>query len=157
MRRMLRYLRIAVTALSLTACVLLVALWVRSYSRVENLIVRSNSRIVQFSSGLGQIAIEWQPFIAGMWPEAPTWQTMSQPAAPIAAQIEKIGASRPTLNFRQIGNQSIVFMRHWIPVLVTGLLATVFGIPDLRRFFLRTLLIVTTLVALGLGIVMGAT
>jgi hypothetical protein len=28
---MLKYLRIAVTALSLTACVLLIALWVRSY------------------------------------------------------------------------------------------------------------------------------
>jgi hypothetical protein len=28
---MLKYVRIAVTALSLTACVLLVALWVRSY------------------------------------------------------------------------------------------------------------------------------
>ena len=31
--RVTRYLRIAVTALSLTACVLLIALWVRSYSR----------------------------------------------------------------------------------------------------------------------------
>src|SRR5688572_13455006 len=29
---MLKYLRIAVTALSLTACLLLIALWVRSYS-----------------------------------------------------------------------------------------------------------------------------
>jgi hypothetical protein len=32
---MLRYLRIAVTALSLTACVLLIALWVRSNSSLE--------------------------------------------------------------------------------------------------------------------------
>jgi hypothetical protein len=32
---MLKYLRIAVTALSLTACVLLVALWVRSYWWVD--------------------------------------------------------------------------------------------------------------------------
>ena len=32
---MLKYLRIAVTALSLTGCVLLVALWVRSYSRFD--------------------------------------------------------------------------------------------------------------------------
>jgi hypothetical protein len=30
-RAMLKYLRIAVTVLSLTACVLLIALWVRSY------------------------------------------------------------------------------------------------------------------------------
>jgi hypothetical protein len=148
---MLKYLRIAVTALSLTACVLLIVLWVRSYSRVENLIVRSNSRIVQFSSGLGQLAIEWQPFNAATWPDAPTWQTVSQPAAPIAAQIEKFGGRRPTLKFRQIGNQSIVFMRHWIPVLVTGLLATVCGIPHLRRFSLRTLLIATTLVAVMLA------
>jgi hypothetical protein len=32
---MLHYLRIAVTALNLTGCVLLIALWVRSYSRTE--------------------------------------------------------------------------------------------------------------------------
>ena len=30
---MLKYLRIAVTALSLTACVLLIALWLRSYGQ----------------------------------------------------------------------------------------------------------------------------
>src|SRR5688572_20306712 len=34
---MLKYLRIAVTALSLTACVLLIALWVRSYWRADRL------------------------------------------------------------------------------------------------------------------------
>jgi hypothetical protein len=33
---MLKYLRIAVTAMSLTVCVLLIVLWVRSYSRFEN-------------------------------------------------------------------------------------------------------------------------
>jgi len=33
---MLKYLRIAITALSLSACVLLIALWVRSYSAVES-------------------------------------------------------------------------------------------------------------------------
>jgi len=35
----LKYLRIAVTALSLTACVLLIALWVQSYSWVEQVFV----------------------------------------------------------------------------------------------------------------------
>lgn len=33
---MLKYLRIAVTALCLTACVLLIALWVRSYAALES-------------------------------------------------------------------------------------------------------------------------
>src|SRR5687767_11386334 len=36
MAAMLKYLRIAVTALSLTACVLLIALWVRSYWWMDN-------------------------------------------------------------------------------------------------------------------------
>ena len=43
---MLKYLRIAVTALSLTACVLLIALWVASYSRLEagtSLLVQTKS------------------------------------------------------------------------------------------------------------------
>src|SRR5688572_8124346 len=35
--RAFRYLRIAVTALSLTACVLLIALWVRSYTWLDSI------------------------------------------------------------------------------------------------------------------------
>ena len=41
---MLKYLRIAVTALSLTACVLLIAMWVRSYLRLDILERRTASR-----------------------------------------------------------------------------------------------------------------
>ena len=42
---MLKYLRIAVTALSLTACVLLVALWVRSQNWQDRLIRHSTTNI----------------------------------------------------------------------------------------------------------------
>ena len=56
---MLHYLRIAVTALSLTACVLFLALWIRSFTRYdsiemliygEGVYVRSWGAIVTFSS-----------------------------------------------------------------------------------------------------------
>jgi len=47
---MLNYLRIAVTALCLTACVLLVALWVRSYRRLDILEKRTGFVAFQISS-----------------------------------------------------------------------------------------------------------
>src|SRR5688572_6915290 len=45
--RVLRFLRYAVTALSVTACVLLVAMWVRSYWWVTNIQLPQKSRYYQ--------------------------------------------------------------------------------------------------------------
>jgi hypothetical protein len=51
MAAMLKYLRIAVTALSLTACVLLIAQWVRSYWWVEQVFVpKTASKYVSVGS-----------------------------------------------------------------------------------------------------------
>jgi hypothetical protein len=53
---MLMYLRIAVTALCLTACVLLVALWVRSYTWVEAVrTVSTNRGVLQLVSIPGRL------------------------------------------------------------------------------------------------------
>ena len=54
---MLKHLRITVTALSVTACVLLVALWVRSYWCLDILEKRTGFAAVQISSVKGRIAI----------------------------------------------------------------------------------------------------
>jgi hypothetical protein len=54
MAAMLKYLRIAVTALSLTACLLLVALWVRSYWVFSQTQWVSASRTIDFRSYRGQ-------------------------------------------------------------------------------------------------------
>jgi hypothetical protein len=54
---MLKYLRIAVTALSLTACVLLVALWVRSYFYMDLLEKKTNTQLFQINSQKGSWAL----------------------------------------------------------------------------------------------------
>jgi hypothetical protein len=159
-----RYLRIAVTVLSLTACVLLTALWVRSYRSIDNLYIRlPKARTLGFSSGLGQLAIEVRN---NTWPFG--WQFMTQPAAPIRERNKKMAAAsavrgrtgllrgalarRPTFKLLRLPETSILFMRFWIPVLATGLMGAVLGIPILHRFSLRTLLIAMTLVAVVLGL-----
>src|SRR5687768_15918498 len=58
--RITRYLRIAVTALSLTVCVLLIALWVRSYWR--NYAIEGSRRNVlefMFASERGVVGCIW--------------------------------------------------------------------------------------------------
>jgi hypothetical protein len=55
---MLKYLRIAVTALSLTACVLLIALWVRSYWYYECVGVRlSPAHFLALRAGKGTMIV----------------------------------------------------------------------------------------------------
>ena len=152
---MLKYLRIAVTALSLTACVLLVAMWVRSYRQIDNLYVRLwDVRTVNFNSGIGQFAIDLQsPRIP--WNHNRNWRFVTQPAAPIREAHAKLGVVPPTFRAMQHPTGSILLTRCWIPVAMTGFIAAAIGIPWAKRFSLRTLLIATTLVAVGLGIIIS--
>lgn len=153
----LRYLRIAVSVLSLTAFVLLVAFWFRSCHQVDNLYLRTwGGRTLNFSSGLGQLAINLQPAGSGEWPHPRNWHFMTQPAAPIRESLAKQGYAPPTLKFRRTPVNSILFMRFWIPVLTTGLLAALLGIRRPYRFSLRTLLIAMTLIAVLLGLVVAS-
>ncbi len=81
---------------------------------------------------------------------------MSQPAAPIRESLAKGGYVPPTLKFKRTPVNSILYMRFWIPVLATGLLAAVLGIRRPYRFSLRTLLIAMTLIAVLLGLVVAS-
>jgi hypothetical protein len=62
---MLKYLRIAVTALSVTACVLLVALWVRTYRRgVTAWVQPTAARSVMLGSRWGRLTLCMEPGFA---------------------------------------------------------------------------------------------
>jgi hypothetical protein len=70
---MVKYLRISVTALSVTACVLLVALWVRSqynWDHIRGSI--SNNNKLAFNSACGKLSISHSQF--PRWHE---WRTYS--------------------------------------------------------------------------------
>jgi hypothetical protein len=158
MNHMFRKVRIAFSILCGIVCLLLIALWMRGYRKVDKLILHvSDGHVVEFNSGLGELAIESYSLgvvIAG--PRAPFWRFVSGPADRVRKGLNKVGAILPTLCFQRRPGGFIFYMRYWIPVLATGLFAVVLGIRRPFRFSLRTLLISTTLVAVVMGLIVLA-
>jgi hypothetical protein len=151
---MLKYLRIAVTALSLTACVLLIALWVRSFQYAESItVLRAGQRMSHpkwiFYNMLGSIGIDYfpdrSPVTSWEWESIPVEE--SEPNFPgpsvLGFYIDLSPSPREFL------------APHWFFVLITVALAGAPWIHWFKRFSLRTLLIATTLVAVGLGIIVA--
>jgi hypothetical protein len=150
---MLNYLRIAVSALSLTACVLLVALWVRSYWKREvlcygGLPYRKSARILESTDGELNFSNMYSTLseYTGRW--------LFTPVSP----PKLFRATRHS--FAGIGfnpNPSpywSVTIPYWLPVILCAALAVAPWIRLQRwRFSLRTLLIATTLVAAALGVI----
>ncbi len=147
---MLKYLRIAVTALSLTACVLLIALWVRSYWRCDQIDIPVSSNYgISIESVRGQLAgWDWDN-LGG------PWEVWSQPIEvwlghePV--ENELLGFP-PHQGLRVSGG--IVWVPHWLTVIVAAVTAASLWIR--RRFSLRTLLIAITLVAVLMGAIVYA-
>jgi hypothetical protein len=143
MAAMLHYLRIAVTVLSLTACVLLISLWVRSYwfrDRVEGRL--SQSALFNAWSMEGQLTCL-------VTDGQGHWKISSSPVLdlqlPLSAMF-KVGWNN---NLDSV----VVYCPHWCLVVIFATLSAVPWIHWSQRFSIRTLLIATTLVAVGLGIV----
>jgi hypothetical protein len=140
--QMLRYLRIAVTGLCLTACVLLIVLWVRGYWRWDNLDMGADHRITSLS---GKLIIDEQFVFSSL----PDWMASPRSGPLFGSSFElstfNVGGVTPRGTGTAIPN--------WFLILVS---ATIAAAPWIRwRFSLRTLLIVTTLVAVGLVAVFG--
>ncbi len=158
-RPMLRYLRIAVTVLSLTACVLLIMLWVRSYWRQDCVHLRlSNTVALGVVSLKGRIIFIADAQPVDRRPGLPRWGIESVQA--IDWQLQWLGEriQRATFGFSLQRLSSGVFgfslqLPHGLLVLLTGSMAATLGIRRPYRFSLRTLLIAMTLIAVILGII----
>jgi hypothetical protein len=147
---MLKHLRVAVTALSLTACVLLIALWVRSYWWADGvgraLQTSRNTTVVSVGSNYGGVVLgrhvdpEWfvPPEIVNRW------GYISDTARPVS----------PSFDWKASSRQVRIEFPIWSLALFAASLAAVPWLP--WRFSLRTLLIATTLIAVVLGIVVAA-
>jgi hypothetical protein len=138
---MLKYVRIAVTVLGLTACVLLVALWVRSYWWFDSTsiggILSAKGRVyIQ-----GSINFESEDLLNAPVPDVQMYQTRFGTNV-IFARGVKITMVRAD-----------AVLPYWALTLLAAILATVPWLPWSNRFSLRTLLIVATLVAVVLGVV----
>jgi hypothetical protein len=165
---MLRYLRIAVTALCLTVCVLLVALWVRSHQTYDiwSKVLTKNQSLA-ISSVMGKLSVNWSydASAAWKWPDHAAWQWKTESAPDWQERINRhrltlgITAAKswqPPIYFRQTQNiRAYVLVRYWVLVLITAILAAALGIRRPYNFSLRTLLIATTLVAVGLWLVVA--
>src|SRR5688500_17634292 len=146
--RIARLLRIAVTAVSLTACVLLVALWVRSYWRCDIFEGDYPPSYLIVGSVRGYLGIGWEgdPLADAT---SLVWEFDSYPP-----DYDEELPSLITLGFeyKRSAIGASLLIPYWFPVIVTGLLAVALIIRRPKRFSLRTLLIATTLVAVAMGI-----
>jgi hypothetical protein len=135
-----RAVTITVSASSVLAWLLLVALWVRSYWTADMVRYRG-SRSAGVVSMKGQIRMSAS---ATSWKGVPTWQWDSQPTG--SMMPDGMGSSY----FRVDRQSMFVVFPHRLVIMLLALLAVA---PWIRwRFSLRTVLISTALVALVLGL-----
>ena len=146
-----RKLRIAFSAVCGIACVLLFALWVRSYWQHDYLYQFNSNLYTGIESDWGIVSFKQLDF--RVFP--------SRRHAIEAWTLAVIPPSAPDTNqhrfqwvWANMTGMLQVVVPHWFLVVSTATLATV---PWVRRFNLRTLLIVMTLVAAVLGLVVYAT
>jgi hypothetical protein len=139
--RFLRYLRIAFSATCLIACVLLIALWVRSYWWADFCEVGVWSRWLKVESFGGQFVIKRYFF------EDAGWSLHSYPIEEVVSKEFMTERGLPTFEL----GLGLLLLPYWFLVLscVVGSTLPWFS----YRFTPRTLLIATTLVAVALGLI----
>ena len=133
-----RYLRITWTVFCGIACVLLLVLWVRSYFRNDSSYVSSRYLLLEIESHSGEI-ICW-------WHELDYQPNFYFPDEPSTHSLWGFGIHR------QAG-LTANSLPYWFPVLLAAAFAAIPWLPWSRRFSLRTLLIATTLLCVGLGLI----
>ena len=145
---MLRYLRIAVSVLSLVACMLLIALWARSNTWADSVSggfipqrafsVWSERGVIRFTYIHTPSQIQWRFRTA-------------------VAYLSRSGFSRYYYFWPppQITYHVQAAVPYGLPVILTGILAAVFGIRRPFQFSLRTLLIAMTIIAVWLGLIVS--
>jgi hypothetical protein len=142
-----RKLRTAFSVTCLIACVLLIALWARSYSCVDTLSGFSPSTFVfGLGSERGTLGAEWQPNAASFL-HITRWQPKSYaPGSKPITQFFCHHTARGTIS---------ISLPTWFTVFVLSLAAAAPWIGWSNRFSLRTLLIAMTLVAVVLGLIVA--
>jgi hypothetical protein len=142
MSRTLRYLRIAWTVSCGIVCLFLIALWVRSYVLSDYLVLKSLN--IEIDSLFGVLCIYQPGTLTGDW--------IIESAS--IEELRGVGLKRNPLHYLfAFRFHEWIVMPHWFVAFGFGSFAAV---PWLRwRYSLGTLLIATTLVAIGLGTIIA--
>jgi 4-amino-4-deoxy-L-arabinose transferase-like glycosyltransferase len=132
---MWKYLKVAVTAVSLLVCVLLVALWVRSYSYWDYYPLEIDDEFFSMMSVNGMFAV--------IKDDVPYFVDKDRD--------ESVDPSEPPWWFESKDDVLVVIAPHWF---YATIFAAIAAIPWMKwRFSLRTLLIVMTLFAVFFGMI----
>jgi hypothetical protein len=158
MRRFLRYLRIAFSVACGLACVLLIALWVRSYRWHDTLDGRLAQSNLNIMSACGEIRVTFvshpQPVAWSFYSsriEKGTWVGLA-----MGARGQSQIYFPKTLMVTWMADRKIHWFVTWLPTCLFGTCAILPWVRSPRRFSVRTLLIATTLVAVVLGAIVYA-
>ena len=151
-----RKLRIAWSVFWGLACVLLIVLWVRSYSKADSLGgTTSAPRVFMVMSRYGLLHILNFDDTA----KIRTWELECEPLTADEKQFDKqLNRTLTTFGFGLLvaGSDYNVMFPYWLPFVIAGLLAVAPNVRWSKQFTLRTLLITTMLVAVVLGLAVYA-
>jgi hypothetical protein len=145
-----RKLRIAWSVAWGIAAMLLVALWVRSYAWIDAFSFPiTASKDIGAGSAFGHVAI-----LLDRPGNNPRFDTVHVPVEKLKAGFLESIPKSFWGGVSTDGSTTAIWIRSWLPLLATAILG---GTPWLpwwpKRFTLRTLLVATTLVAIGLGLI----
>jgi hypothetical protein len=158
---MLHYLRIAVTALCLTVCVLLTVFWVRSTYTLDHFIQVWHTAYLRIWSCQGKVLINVDEIMTvvpiGDTVARERIRTSMADLAKAQAAVIRQSQRCPISETNWIGfrwsDSGIFVVPYWFLVSMSGSIAAAPWLRVSRRFSLRTLLIATTLVAVVLSLV----
>ena len=144
---MLRHLRVSVTVLCLTACVLLIAIWVRRFF--------AQDMITGPLSANTSLGISARPEGLGIFHQqikVPEWNLIS-----LRPDMPNIKPYAGVLGFglcKAAGELSGIVLPYWFLIVASGATATALIVKaPSRQFSMRTMLFATTLVAVVLGFI----
>ena len=155
--RLIRGLRIAWTAFCATLVVLLIALWVRSYSHPTGFMIAHGTRPIRVISNRGNVVVS--TFMNDNMPP----QLRASFAKLMETRLDELrtsGGSKfadPPNVLRGSWKEGSGVIPYWLLVSIVGPFAAVFAaVPWLpSKYSLRTLLIATTLVSTALGLIIA--
>ena len=146
LRRLLGYLRIGFSAGCGIVCLLMIAWWARSYSWMDGFFVKLlPSGHVQVSAGDGRMCIWLERKPIDRWFSSHSRLITEKLPAPDAE--DRI----PWLDVCPFPNLIRIYTAHWLLAVVAGSLAVIPWCP--RKFTLRGLLLVTTVIATVVGVI----
>jgi hypothetical protein len=153
MRRFLRYLRIAFSVTCGIACLLLIALWVRSYWWCDIWQQTISGRQLEVIAVEGRLKItkpEPPYWVSGL-PPIRSYRTGRPEAETLTQHVRRFANARG-FGIEQ-GESKAILVPYWFLLIIGG---TCSAVPWIRRFSLRSLLVATSLVAVVLGAIVYA-